>query len=132
MSTTTTVKKLLTVEARVADLAAAREVVAELNARLKDAEAVVDNLEMIVRNSLLDSGLESIRSGKATVSLKRSLVPAVNDWQALDKFILRTKSLDLLQRRVSVTAWRERTEAGVKVPGVDAFERVDLAWRSAK
>ena len=125
-------KKLTTLEARVASLAAARARVSAINDDLAAAKVTVDRLEAEVLGSMLDANVESVRTGTATVSVRRSSVPQVADWGALDNYIRKTGALDLLQRRVSVSAWRERLEAGKAVPGVDAFERVELAWRTAK
>lgn len=125
-------KKLTTLEARVATLATLRAERDAVTAQLRDVEARIDTMQAEVLNSLLDSGVESIRTGNATVSVKRTTVPTVEDWPALDAYILKHKALDLLQRRVTVGAWRERVEAGKVVPGVVAFEKVDLNWRTAK
>ena len=126
------VKKLSTLEARVAALADLRSKRDAIAANLKAADAAVEEAQTEVLNSLIDSGLESVRSGAATVSVKRTTVPTVTDWVALDAYILKHKSLDMLQRRIAVGAWRERIEAGQFVPGVAAVERVDRAGRTAK
>ena len=126
------VKKLSTLESRVAALATLRAERDAIAASLKAADAAVEEAQTEVLNSLIDSGLESVRSGAATVSVKRTTVPTVTDWVALDAYILKHKSLDMLQRRIAVGAWRERVEQGKDVPGVVAFERVDLNWRTAK
>ena len=127
-----TVKKISTLEQCVAQLAEARAKKSELSDQLAAVGITIDRLELEVLNSMSDAGVESVRTGRATVSIKRSTVPTVEDWNALDAFILKHKSLDLLQRRISITAWRERVEAGKAVPGVKPFERVELAWRTAK
>lgn len=125
-------KKLTTLEARVATLAALRAERDTITTSLRDVEARIDAMQTEVLNSLIDAGVESVRTGNATVTVKRTTVPVVEDWPAFDAYVLKHKALDLLQRRVTVSAWRERVEAGKVVPGVVPFERTDLAWRTAK
>jgi len=126
------VKRLDTVQSKIESLAALRYQKSLIESELKNVQVEIDKQTDIVLNALLDSKLESIRSGDATVSIRRSIVPDVIDWNALDAHILKTKSLDLLQRRVTVSAWRARVEAGEKVPGVQPFEKQELQWRTAK
>ena len=126
------VKKLSTLEQRVAALATLRAERDAFAATLREAEDRVSTMQAEVLNSLIDAGVESIRTGNATVSVKRTTVPTVEDWPAFDAYVLKHKALDLLQRRVTVSAWRERVEAGKVVPGVVAFEKTDLNWRTVK
>ena len=126
------VKRLDTVQTKIEYLAELRAAKASTEAVLKALQEKIDQQTASVLNALLDAKLESIRSGDATVSIRRSVVPDVTDWSALDKHILATQSLDLLQRRVTVSAWRARVEAGEKVPGVQSFEKQELQWRTAK
>lgn len=52
------------------------------------------------------------------LTVTRYLNPAakVLDWAEMQEFILKHEALDLLQRRVSVAAARERLEAGEDLP----------------
>lgn len=51
--------------------------------------------------------------------IDRRTVAKINDYEQLKKFILRNKAFDLLQRRISLTAYRERLADGKKVPGLE-------------
>jgi len=66
---------------------------------------------------------------RATVVTKR--VPSVKDWGKLYAHILKTKSFDLVQKRVSAEAVKERWDAKKPVPGVEGFtvKRVSLTKR---
>ena len=69
-------------------------------------------------------------SGKlATCSINKTIVPSVVDWDVLYKFIHKTKSFDLLERRVSRAAYKERLDAEEVVPGVESFGVVKLSLR---
>lgn len=50
----------------------------------------------------------------------------VNDWNKFYKYIVKNDAWDLLQKRVGQTAYRERKEAGVKIPGTDNFVKESL------
>lgn len=62
-----------------------------------------------------------------SVTLKKELTPTVNNWDELYKFIVKNKSFELIQKRIGVTAWRERIESGIVVPGVESFIKKSLS-----
>lgn len=73
---------------------------------------------------VLDKQNTSRGDGKfASVSISKTIVPTVTDWDALWGFILKTKSTQLLQRRVSSPAWQELCSLGKIPPGVESFEK---------
>lgn len=53
--------------------------------------------------------------------------PTVKDWDAFYAHIAKTKSWDLLQRRIASPAVKERWEAGKQVPGVETFPVVKVS-----
>jgi hypothetical protein len=55
---------------------------------------------------------------KLQAELKMRAYADVTDWPALQQHIRLTGEFDLLQKRVTITAVRERWEAGKTVPGV--------------
>jgi hypothetical protein len=61
------------------------------------------------------------------VSVVTKVVPRVEDWDAVYKYVKRTGSFDLFQRRLSDPAVIERWEAGKTVPGVTRFQLVTLS-----
>lgn len=62
-------------------------------------------------------------SGKvARVTVLSKDIPTVKDWSAFYKYILKNKAFELLQRRVSDAAVKERIESGKQVPGVEIFK----------
>ncbi len=54
----------------------------------------------------------------AHASLVEKEEPQAEDWDATYKWISKTKSWDLLQRRISAPAVRARWEAGKEIPGI--------------
>lgn len=91
-------------------------------------QAHVLGLELI--EALEAEGLDSGRGRKASVSISRTVVPSVNDWEAFHEFIRKKKLMHLLQRRPSDAACRELFEMGKSIPGVEPFEKVGINLRS--
>jgi hypothetical protein len=80
---------------------------------------------------LANMGLTKASGAVATAGIKVSNVPLVEDWDKLWQYIIFTGSTDLVQKRISVTAWRERFEDGQEVPGVSKVEDVDISLTKA-
>lgn len=99
-----------------------------------EAQKVVDKIDAEIKalkNHVIETLPKSNASGVAGKLARVSVVtkekPQVKDWDAFYKHISRTKSWDLLQRRVGETAVKARWEAGKKVPGVETFQVVDIS-----
>ena len=91
-----------------------------------NAEAEIEILE-----SLEASGLEKTATKAGSVSISKSTVAQVTDWDEFLGYIYKNKYGHLLQRRVSDPAWRELQEQGKKVPGTTGFIKKRLNYRAA-
>ena len=111
-------------------LAKAREHVREARTKLEAVEDVYRHLENDVLNALTDAKLEKATGTLATASITKTLVPTVTDWGKVEKYILKHKAFDLLQRRMADKAWRARHEDGEEVPGTQPFTIVRLNLRA--
>jgi len=111
-------------------LAKAREHVRDARAKLEAEEDIFRHLENDVLNALTDARLELASGSLATASITKTLVPTVKDWEKVEKYILKHKAFDLLQRRMSDKAWRLRYEDGEEVPGTTPFTVVRLNLRA--
>jgi hypothetical protein len=58
------------------------------------------------------------------------IVPTVEDWDLLHQHILNTNQFELLQKRMSATAYREFLQMDMSVPGVKATELTKINYRS--
>lgn len=76
-------------------------------------------------------GLTKASGAVATAGIKVSNIPLVEDWDQLHAYIKETGEFDLMQKRISVTAWRARFEEGVDIPGVSKVEDVDISLTKA-
>lgn len=115
----------------VDELFAIREKKGGLQAQMKVLEEEETQLETEMLGRMDEQGLDQVRGEKATVSISKTAVPQVKDWDALNKFILRFKALHLFQRRLAVGAYREAVELnkGKQLPGVEEFEKTTLNVR---
>jgi hypothetical protein len=70
---------------------------------------------------------EEYRIGQLTTDkgisfvVKEKKVPVVQDWKELYGYIIENKEFDLLHKRTSISAFRERWDAGLDIPGVQKF-----------
>ena len=78
-------------------------------------------------NTLPKSEASGIAGKLARVTVITKQVPQVKDWDAFYKFVKKTGSFDLLQRRLTDQAMKERWEAGKEVPGVEHFNAVSIS-----
>lgn len=94
---------------------------------LRDAEAAVRGLEAQLFEHLDVEGLKmtALKNGLG-VQIEESLVGQVEDWDVLHAYIGKTKNWQLLERRLTVTGYREFRAAGKAVPGVKDFTRRKL------
>lgn len=102
------------------------EIQREADAKIKILKTKEDELEAHILQNLQDIGLEGGKGSLATVAVKATIVPTVKDWDAFYAHIRETGSFDLLQKRPTVSAYRERLDAGEIVPGVEPFKKLEL------
>ncbi len=132
MATKAAPKKLSSLNTLFTQASALRITAGEIKAQLNFVNEQQKEIEARILGAMLESGTEMHRVDEGSYSVRRATVPQVTDWGKLDAYILKTKSLDLLHRRLTATAWAARLEQGVEVPGVEAATVTTLAWRSAK
>ncbi len=108
-----------------------REKVRKADIKLSELKTLFQEMETELKAEFSDAQIDSARGQRATASISRKVVPAIEDWGKLRTWILRNKAIDMLQKRVSTGAWRERVEAtGRGIPGVDAFTKVTINLRT--
>ncbi len=87
--------------------------------------------EAVLRKTIIDrlqvNGLDSGRGNDATASITKDVQVNISDWAMFNNYVIKTNSLDLLQKRVSMTALKARWEDGVEVPGLTKIELPDLS-----
>ena len=112
----------------------------DLMYKLKQESAVIEKssetikaqeneIEVHLLDSFGKSDLEGARGKLAVAGVNISTVPTVKDWDKLYAYILKNKAWDLLQKRASATAFRERWDDEVVIPGVEAFTVIKLSLK---
>jgi len=87
--------------------------------------------ETALKNHIIENLPKSEASGVAgklaRVTVVTKQVPQVKDWDAFYKYVKKTGSFDLMQKRLIDGAIKERWEAGKEVPGVGHFNAVSVS-----
>ncbi len=115
-------------------LGACADRVYQLRQQRLTAQKVVEGIqaeETALREHLIATLPKSQASGVAgklaRVTIETKVVPQVADWPKFYAYVKKTGSFDLLQRRLTDGAVKERWEAGQKIPGVQTFNAVTVS-----
>jgi hypothetical protein len=93
----------------------------EIEGKAEEVKAEETRIKDFLIETMPKAELSRITGELANAALTRKVVPQVADWDKLYAFIEKNDAFDLLQKRPSELAFKERWEAGVQVPGVDQF-----------
>lgn len=108
----------------------------DLRLKLEKEAEEVKKKESELRQALIDNIDKSDATGVAGKKVRITIVskkkPTVTDWDALWTHIRRRGDYDLVQRRLSDTAVKARWEEGKEIPGVEAFNVLDLSVSRVK
>lgn len=103
-----------------------------LDEQVKDLEAQYRELTEKILDRMEKENMPKASGRRATVSRSETIVGQLEDWEALTKYIGRTKNFQLFERRISAAAFRELFEKKGEVPGVKPFTKVTLKHTSLK
>ena len=96
----------------------------------KELKQVQNALEAEIAADMERQGLTQTGNDVCTISLKTETVPTVEDWDVLHQHISDTGRFELLQKRMSATAYRELIAMEPSVPGVRSTELTKVNYRS--
>lgn len=82
----------------------------ELGRQIKEIEEEEAAIKKYVIDNLSKQEADGVSGKLANIRVKTENVPTVTDWEAFYKYVTRTKSFDMLQKRINVKAVRERIE----------------------
>ncbi|MDD2775547.1 MAG: hypothetical protein PHU06_06300 [Gallionella sp.] len=109
---------------RLYKLQAERRLVDKQSEAMKAEEAALTEHLIL---TIPKSDATGVAGKLARCTVVKKIVPSVKDWDAFFEYVRKTKSFDLLQRRVSDKAVAERWDNGKTVPGVEQFNVVKLS-----
>lgn len=93
----------------------------DLARQTEAAEKEERQLKGEILERMQTEGLSSAGGKLLRVTLETEYEPTVTDYDKFYKFIKKHDAFELLQRRVSATAVKERWADGEQVPGVEKF-----------
>jgi len=105
------------------EIKALQEVEKKLKSRQRELEATL-------MTRLDQQGIDRVGNDVCTVSLKKEIVPTVEDWDKVQQHVRDTGQFELLQKRMSATAYRELRTMNLDVPGVKPTELTRINFRS--
>lgn len=115
------------------------DLIFQLREKRSAAELVVkaiqdqeDALEAHLMSNFDKSGLDGAKGKFASASIIHSDVPDVVDWNKVWTYIHKNKADDLVQKRISVTACRERWANKKAIPGVEVKSITTLRINKVK
>jgi hypothetical protein len=102
-----------------------REQIRALEKQKTELERDKERLEYDLMGLMEEQGLDKASGKLATISVSETIVPQVTDWDDFWTFVRKRNLPELIQRRVSATAYREvLDERGSKgVPGTTPYSK---------
>lgn len=76
--------------------------------------------------------INAIGGSTYATELKSEDRPTVKDWPKFYEYIKANDAFELLERRISSSATKERWEDGIAIPGVDRFQVDKLSFTKLK
>jgi len=97
-----------------------------------DAQAALvkeqeDDLKRTIIAKFRESDLTALGADNGLVKMKKVVEPFVNDWRQLYDFIIVNDAWELLHKRVTHSAVKERWDDGIEVPGVGRTDVYSLS-----
>jgi len=91
----------------------------------RDKELIKDQaqLESDLMKLMTEAGTTKAASEAGhSVAMKKAVHPTIVDWDLFYDYVTKTKSFDLLHKRLSSTAFKDRWEAKEEIPGSSSAE----------
>ena len=90
-------------------------------------------IEQDIMTLMAEAGTTKAASEEGhSVSVSKKMYPSIENWDALYAHIIATNSFDLLHKRPSITAFRDRWEATETIPGASASEVWEISLHKSR
>lgn len=86
-----------------------------------------DDLQNVIIAKMRESGTQAIGAKLGLIKLKETEEPTAENWPEIWNYIKENDAWDLVHKRITVTAVRERWEEGEAVPGVGKITKYKLS-----
>lgn len=98
----------------------------KIEAQASPLKKKMEDLANQVIQRYSEDDLTSVKLKGGSVTRVQQVVPQLDDFAAFLEYVQKNDAPELLHKRVTADAYRERTEAGEIIPGVSPFTRVSL------
>lgn len=98
-----------------------------LNEQIKTCNEKMASTQADIMEQMATAGITKAASDKASCTMREVTHPAIEDWAAFYKHVAATGQFELLHKRLSSTAFKERWEAGEVVPGTSSTKLWELS-----
>ena len=88
-------------------------------AAYNEQKKIVEELKSTMSIEMDNVGTSTYKGNKGTISIAQYVIPIVDNWDEVYKYIQKNDAFDLLQRRITSAAWRDRLEEGEKIRGIE-------------
>ena len=86
------------------------------------------DLEHQILDKLQEVGVSSATTSVGNVRISEIVQPKVNDWNAVNDYIVENNMPYLFQRRLTATAYRELLQNGIEIPGTEPTTITNLGF----
>jgi hypothetical protein len=100
-----------------------------LNEQIKELNEKLANVEAQIMEQMANVGISQAATEKASCTMRQVQHPAITDWPAFYEYVQKTGEFELLHKRLSSPAFRERWEAGEVIPGTTTSSVWELSVR---
>jgi hypothetical protein len=100
-----------------------------LNEQVKACNEKLATIEADIMTQMSNAGISQAASEKASCTMRQSTHPAIEDWAAFYDYVRENGAFELLHKRLSSAAFKERWEAGEVVPGTSKTSLWELSVR---
>jgi hypothetical protein len=101
---------------------------ADLAAQIKDLNTTEASLEKDIMHAMNEAGTFRAASDVGhTVNMAKKAHPAIVNWDDFYNYLAETRNFDLIQKRLSGPAFRDRWDQGVAIPGASSSEVWELS-----
>jgi len=98
-----------------------------LNEQIKTCNEKMASTQADIMEQMATAGITKAASDKASCTMREVTHPAIEDWDAFYKHVAATGQFELLHKRLSSAAFKERWEAGEVVPGTSSTKLWELS-----
>ena len=106
-----------------------RETKRGLENQIKEVNTEIADLNDSLISKYDEIGTVTARGNYASATITESVVPTIDDWSLVQKYIMDNDALYLVHRRVSSGPWKELLDTGESVPGIVPFTKRSISLR---